>query len=251
MRLEGKAAIVTGAGSGIGRAAAIAMASDGASVTVVDRNGGDAERTVATIAETGGRAMAIVGDVSVRADVERVVAETVSRFGGVGILFNNAGVQLHKGLEATEEEEWDQLFAINVKGMFLFAKAVIPVMERAGGGVILNNASVASFRALMGGDTAYVASKGAVMGLTRDLAIAVAPKKIRVLAICPGPTRTGLLAQSLAAGVVSEDTVRALQLTDHIAEPEEIGRMAAFLVSPEARYVVGSGVSIDGGMGIL
>ena len=170
--------------------------------------------------------------------------------GAISILFNNAGIQLHKSLVDTEEADWDRLFDINVKGMFLVSKAVIPSMERGGGGVILNAASVASFRPLMGLDTAYVASKGAILAMTRDMAVALMPKNIRVLALCPGPTRTGILARSLALGVVTEETVRALQLTDRIAEPEEIGRMAALLVSDDARYIVGSGVLIDGGMSI-
>ncbi|MGH6755570.1 MAG: SDR family NAD(P)-dependent oxidoreductase, partial [Bradyrhizobium sp.] len=179
-------AIVTGAGSGIGRASALAMAADGAAVTVVDRNAEPAAETAAMIVAKCGRATAATGDVSKAADVARFTDETASAHGRIDILFNNAGIQLHKSMQATSEEEWDTLFAINVKGMFLCAKAVIPVMERSGGGVILNAAWVASFRGLMGGDTAYVASKGAVIGLTRDLAIALAPKKIRVVAICPG-----------------------------------------------------------------
>jgi len=250
MKLQGRVAIVTGGGNGIGRAAAIAMAAEGATVAIVDVDEAQARDAAQEIAGRGGRAVGLAGDVSRAADVTRFVGEAEAAFGPVTITFNNAGIQLHKSLVDTDEEGWDRLFAVNVKDMFLVSKAVIPSMERAGGGVILNAASVASFRPLMGGDTAYVASKGAILAMTRDMAFALMRRNIRVLALCPGPTRTGILARSLQLGVVTEETVRALQLTDHIAEPDEIGRMAAFLVSDDARYIVGSGVLIDGGMSI-
>lgn len=250
-KLAGKSAIVTGAGSGIGAAAAMAMAAEGARVLVADVDGDAARRTAGTISSSGGTAIGETADVSRHDDVDGMVSSAVSAFGRIDILFNNAGIQLHKSLEETAEDEWDRLFAVNVRGMFLCSKAVLGPMRDARGGVILNCASVASFRALMGRDTAYVASKGAVMGLTRDLAIAVARDNIRVLAICPGPVRTEILAESIRRGVVDEQSVRALQLTDRIAEPGEIGAIAAYLVSDEARYFVGAGVVADGGMCIV
>ncbi|SHF76406.1 3-oxoacyl-[acyl-carrier protein] reductase [Kaistia soli DSM 19436] len=246
--LSGKVAIVTGGGGGIGAASASAMASRGAAVVVADVNLAAAERSADVIRANGGEALAVAADVSQRTQVEALVDAALERFGRLDILFNNAGIQYDKSMEDTSEEEWDRLFAINVKGMFLCSKAVIPALERQGGGVILNCASVASFRPLMGMNTAYVASKGAVMAMTRDMAVALAPRNIRVLALCPGPTRTPITADSIARGVITEEEVRALQLTDRIAEPAEIGEIAAYLVSPAARYFVGTGVVADGGM---
>lgn len=246
--LNGAVAIVTGGGGGIGAASALAMAARGAAVVVADVSLPGAELCAAEIVAVGGQAMAFAVDVTRRSEVEALVQATVERFGKLDILFNNAGIQYDKSMEDTSEEEWDRLFDINVKGMFLCSKAAIPEMERNGSGVILNCASVASFRPLMGMNTAYVASKGAVMAMTRDMAVALAPRQIRVLAICPGPTRTPITADSIARGTITEEQVRSLQLTDRIAEPAEIGAIAAYLVSPEARYFVGTGVVADGGM---
>ncbi|MBZ9937234.1 SDR family oxidoreductase [Mesorhizobium sp. BR1-1-16] len=249
--LQDKVAIVTGGGGGIGAASASAMAARGASVVVADVHHASAEHCASAIRAAGGEALAVAADVARKGEVDAMVGAAIQRFGRLDILFNNAGIQYDKAMEDTSEEEWDRLFAINVKGMFLCSKAAIPEMERQGGGVILNCASVASFRPLMGMNTAYVASKGAVMAMTRDMAVALAPRNIRVLAICPGPTRTPITADSIARGVITEDEVRALQLTDRIAEPAEIGAIAAYLVSPEARYFVGTGVVADGGMCIV
>ncbi|HWJ75141.1 MAG TPA: glucose 1-dehydrogenase [Kaistia sp.] len=246
--LQDKVAIVTGGGGGIGAASASAMATRGASVVVADVRLASAEHCASLIRAAGGEALAVAADVACKSEVDAMVDAAIQRFGRLDILFNNAGIQYDKAMEDTSEEEWDRLFAINVKGMFLCSKAAIPQMERQGGGVILNCASVASFRPLMGMNTAYVASKGAVMAMTRDMAVALAPRNIRVLAICPGPTRTPITADSIARGVITDDEVRALQLTDRIAEPAEIGAIAAYLVSPEARYFVGTGVVADGGM---
>ena len=246
--LDGKVAIVTGGGGGIGAASAAAMAASGAAVVVADVDRAAAELCADAIRASGGAALAVAVDVSRKSEVDALLDVALERFGRLDILFNNAGIQYDKAMEDTSEEEWDRLFAINVKGMFLCSKAAIPALERQGGGVILNCASVASFRPLMGMNTAYVASKGAVMAMTRDMAVALAPRKIRVLALCPGPTRTPITAASIARGAISEEAVRALQLTDRIAEPAEIGAIAAYLVSPAARYFVGTGVVADGGM---
>jgi NAD(P)-dependent dehydrogenase (short-subunit alcohol dehydrogenase family) len=251
LSLHGDVAIVTGGGGGIGRGAVLAMARRSADIAVFDVDLEAAQQAAAEARAIGVRAIAQRCDVSNSADVRSAVEATVKELGEISIVFNNAGIQLHRSLEATEEEDWERLFDINVKGVYLVSRAVIPSMERRGGGVILNAGSVGAYRPLLGTDTAYVASKGAIVAMTRDMALALMKKNIRVLAICPGPVRTAILEESMRRGVVTEESVTALQLTDHIATPGEIGDFAAMLVSKMGRYIVGTGAQIDGGMSIV
>jgi NAD(P)-dependent dehydrogenase (short-subunit alcohol dehydrogenase family) len=250
MILKDRVAIVTGSTSGIGRAAAIEFAREGAKVVVNGRNGADGLAVVRSIRDSGGEALFVSADVSDGAQVTRMVGQAVDRFGTVDILFNNAGMQIYKSLMDTSEEEWDRTFAVNVRGHFLCSKAVIPLMEKAGKGVILNCASIASFISLGGGDTAYVATKGAVMAMTRDMAMSLIRKNIRVLALCPGATMTGIISRCVSAGVIDLEEFKLTQPTRRIATPEEMGRIAALLVSDDFSWVIGEGLLVDGGFTI-
>ncbi len=250
MVLKDRVAIVTGSTSGIGKAAAIEFAKEGAKVVLNGNNESAGLAAVKEIRDIGGEAAFVRADVSDSKQVTQLVGKTVEQFGRIDILFNNAGIELFKSLEDTTEEQWDRTFAVNVRGYFLCSKAVIPEMEKAGKGVILNCASIASFIALGGGDTAYVASKGAIMGMTRDMSLSLIRKNIRVLALCPGATMTGIIDRSVSAGVISLNEFTRTQPTNRLASPEEMGRIAALLVSDDFKWVIGAGILVDGGFTI-
>jgi NAD(P)-dependent dehydrogenase (short-subunit alcohol dehydrogenase family) len=199
MRLNEEVALITGAGSGIGRESAVLFAAEGAAVVAVDVNLPAAEATVAMVQAAGGKAVAVKADVSKAADCEAMVAAAEREFGKLTVLFNNAGISHADDDDAiaTSEEVWDLTFAINVKGVFLGCKYGVPALRRAGGGSIINTAS---FVAILGAATpqlAYTSSKGAVLSMTRELACIHAREKIRVNALCPGPLRTELLMKYL------------------------------------------------------
>ena len=192
MRLNGEVALITGAGSGIGRESAVLFAAEGAAVVAVDVNLPAAEATVAMVQAAGGKAVAVKADVSKAADCEAMVAIAEKEFGKLTVLFNNAGISHADDDDAiaTSEDVWDLTFAINVKGVFMGCKYGVPALRRAGGGSIINTAS---FVANLGAATpqlAYTSSKGAVLSMTRELACIHAREKIRVNALCPGPLRT-------------------------------------------------------------
>jgi NAD(P)-dependent dehydrogenase (short-subunit alcohol dehydrogenase family) len=244
MRLEGKVAIITGAGSGIGRETARLFAAEGARVVVADVN------------EEGGReAASEVGGLFVRADVSRAAdAEAMVRaaeeaYGRLDVLFNNAGISHARDDDAvsTEEEVWDLTMAVNLKGVFLGCKYGIPALRRAGGGSVVNTAS---FVAILGAATpqlAYTASKGGVLAMTRELAVLHARENIRVNALCPGPLRTELLMKYLDT---EEKRLRRLVHVPmgRFGEPAEIARAALFLASDESSYVTGTAFMVDGGI---
>ena len=197
MRLKDKVALITGAGSGIGREAALLFAKEGASVVAVDMNDAAGKETVAAIEKDGGRATFVPADVSRSADVEGMVAAAKKTYGRLNVLFNNAGIfPANDGsVLETDEKTWDLVLSVNLKGVFLGCKFGIPAMLETGGGSIINTAS---FVALMGSATpqiAYTASKGGVLALTREIAVEFARKGIRVNAICPGPVDTPLLQE--------------------------------------------------------
>jgi NAD(P)-dependent dehydrogenase (short-subunit alcohol dehydrogenase family) len=242
-------ALVTGAGSGIGRESALLFAAEGARLVAVDADLGRAEATAEAIGDAGGEAIAVRADVAKARDVEAAVAAARRRFGALHVLFNNAGIFPDgDGVpEETDEEVFDRVIAVNLKGVFLGCKYGIPALRASGGGSIVNTAS---FVALMGAATAqiaYTASKGGVLALTREVAVAHARQGIRANALCPGPVNTPLLAQLLA-----EPAARARRLVHvpmgRLAEAGEVARAALFLASDESSYVNGSAFVVDGGI---
>lgn len=251
-RLQGRAALITGAGSGIGRATAELFSAEGAAVGVVDMSAESAEETVAKITAAGGHALALVADVTSAEAVEAVVAEAVSELGRLDVLYNNAGVDSRGSAAEATEEDWDRCFAVNVKGTFLCSKAVIPHLRNAGGGAIVNQGSVAGLVAVPN-FAAYCAAKGAVVALTRSMAIDFAPHRIRVNAICPGTVFTPLMEPMLRArggGDLEAGLAKTLVKypIGRLGTPEEIARVALFLSSDESSFMTGSIVTADGGM---
>jgi NAD(P)-dependent dehydrogenase (short-subunit alcohol dehydrogenase family) len=247
MRFRGKSILVTGGGSGIGRAASLMFAAEGGRLVVVDRNATDATETAARIVRAGGEALALAADVTRAADCRAMVEKAVSAHGRLDVAFNNAGIG-GSGFPMAEEEEiaFDEVVAVNLKGAFLSMKAEIPAMVATGGGVIVNTASVAG---LIGepGISSYSASKHGVVGLTRTAALDHIKQGVRINAICPGATRTPLLERWF-----QDPEVEAFVMNRHpigrIGEPEEIARVALFLASDDASFVVGQAWAIDGGL---
>jgi 3-oxoacyl-[acyl-carrier protein] reductase len=246
MRLRDKIAIVTGAASGFGRAIAEIYVKEGARVVVVDINGQGA-REVAR--ELGANAMHVACDVTRKVEVEAMIGETVKRFGGLDILVNNAGVT-HKRQPMLEvsEAEFDRIYAVNVKAIYLAALAVVPVMERRGGGVIINTASTAGVRPRPG-LTWYNGSKGAVIVLTKSMAAELAPKKIRVCAINPVMGETGLLEQFMGLPDTPENrkAVEATIPLGRMSRPSDVANAALFLAEPASEFLTGVALEVDGG----
>jgi NAD(P)-dependent dehydrogenase (short-subunit alcohol dehydrogenase family) len=248
-RLSGKRALITGAASGIGRATALLFAREGAAVTVVDvdENGGQA--VAQTILDEGGQAIFVRGDVTRAADCQRAVQETVDRLGGLDILFNNAGIIRRATVIDTTEEEWERVMAVNVKSIFLLGKYAVPAMAQSGGGAIVNTASGWG---LVGGRNAvsYCASKGAVVNMTRAMALDHGAQNIRVNCVCPGDTDTPMLrseAQQLGESedaFLAEAADRPLQ---RIGRPEDIAQAVLYLASEDSAFVTGTALVVDGG----
>jgi 3-oxoacyl-[acyl-carrier protein] reductase len=249
MSLGTKTAAITGAGSGMGRATARLFAERGAEVAVIDIDGEAAEETVSLIEEDGGSAIAVTADSSEAADVEAFVERTVSAFGGIDVLHNNAGIpQESTPVEDVTEATWDRIQAVNLKSPFLGAKYAVPRMRADGGGVILNTASTAGIRPRTG-LSAYCASKGGVITLTKQLADELAEDEIRVNAICPVATDTDMLPE-FAAGDLSVESMRETIPLGRLAEATDIAHAAAFLASDEASMITGTALEVDGGRDI-
>ena len=247
MRLQDRVALVTGAGSGIGRATALRLAQEGARVAVVDWNAATGQETAQRIAELEQQAIFVQADVSKVADTERIVAETVARFGQLNILVNDAAVMLEKTAVDTTEEDWDRIVDINLKGTFFCAKYAILQFRRQGqGGVIVNMASVNSFFA-EGGIAAYCATKGGIAQLTRALAMDHSGEGIRVNAICPGWIETPMNANFFAIGPHIREQAAKLHAIRRIGQPEEVANAVAFLASDESAFMTGSLLTVDGG----
>ena len=249
MSLGTKTAAITGAGSGMGRATARLFAERGADVAVIDIDGEAAEETVSLIGEDGGSAIAVTADSSEAADVEAFVDRTASAFGGIDVLHNNAGIpQESTPVEDVTEATWDRIQAVNLKSTFLGAKYAVPRMRAEGGGVILNTASTAGIRPRTG-LSAYCASKGGVITLTKQLAHELAEDEIRVNAICPVATDTDMLPE-FAAGDLSVESMRETIPLGRLAEATDIAHAAAFLASDEANMITGTALEVDGGRDI-
>jgi NAD(P)-dependent dehydrogenase (short-subunit alcohol dehydrogenase family) len=252
MRLENKVAVVTGGGMGIGRAGALAFAAEGAAVAIVDVNRAAAEAVAAEIQAAGGRAAAVIADVSQRADAERIAAETAQAFGGVDFLLNNAGIQTYGTVTETDEDTWDRTLNINLKGMYLVAKYCIPLMQQRGGGAIVNIASIQAL-ANQRRVAAYAAAKGGVMALTRSMAVDYAADNIRVNSICPGGVDTPMMHWAVGLSAAQDQIRNVIEEAGQtyplgrIAQPEEIARVVVFLCSSDSSFMTGSAVVVDGG----
>jgi NAD(P)-dependent dehydrogenase (short-subunit alcohol dehydrogenase family) len=249
MRLQDKVALITGAGSGIGRESALLFAREGARIVVVDVNDGAGEAVAAEIRETGGAAVYTHADVSKSADAEGMIRVAEASFGRLDVLFNNAGISHAQDDDAvaTEEAVWDLTMNINLKGVFLGCKHGIPALRRAGGGSIINTAS---FVALLGAATpqlAYTASKGGVLALTRELAVIHARENIRVNALCPGPLRTELLMKYLDTEEKRQRRLVHIPM-GRFGEAREIAQAALFLASDESSFTTGATFLVDGGI---
>jgi NAD(P)-dependent dehydrogenase (short-subunit alcohol dehydrogenase family) len=245
MRLKDKVALITGAGSGIGRQSALLFAKEGAAVVCVDVNEQAARETAAML----GKAIHVRADVSKARDCEQMVAAAEKEFGKLNVLFNNAGIMHAKDDDAvsTSEEVWDLTLDINAKGVFLGCKYGIPALKRAGGGSVINTAS---FVARLGAATpqiAYTASKGAVLSMTRELAVIHARQNIRVNALSPGPLRTELLMSFLNTEAKKQRRLVHVPM-GRFGEAEEIAKAALYLASDESSYVTGTEFLVDGGL---
>jgi NAD(P)-dependent dehydrogenase (short-subunit alcohol dehydrogenase family) len=246
-RLDGKVCVITGAGGGMGRDATILFTEEGALVCAADVNLAAAEETVAA---TNGKAFAIEVDVAEEASVEAMLDATAERYGGIDVLYNNAGISPSDDASVldTSVEAWDRVQAVNTKGVFLCCKHGIPHLRARGGGSVIN---VASFVAIVGAATSqisYTASKGAVLSMTRELAVQFARENIRVNALCPGPVETPLLLAIFGDDPAALERRRIHWPTGRLAKPREVVNGALFLASDESSYVNGSTFVVDGGL---
>jgi NAD(P)-dependent dehydrogenase (short-subunit alcohol dehydrogenase family) len=249
MQLDGKVAIVTGAGRGIGRAIACLFAAEGAAIVVAARTAAEGEETVTLVQQAGGQARFIPTDVSQDAQVRDLVAETVQSFGRVDILVNNAGIGgPGKPLDETSEVEWDRVIDTNLKGCYLGMRYAIPHMRSAGGAIV--NLSSVLAELTLPGCTAYTASKAAIIGLTKATALEVGRDGIRINCILPGSIDTPMMWDGLteAERIEVEPLVAGAAPLGKVGQPEEIARVALFLVSDASSFMTGASVLVDGGV---
>jgi len=249
-RLDGKVAIITGAGSGIGRASAVLFAQEGAQVVVADMSESAGMETVGLARAGGGDALFAATDVRREAQVEAMVNQAVAAFGKVDILYNNAAIEIRGSATQLSEADWDATMGTNVKGSWLCSKHAIPQMQKVGGGVIINSASTLSYR-VADERAAYVASKGAILQLTRSLAMDYSKDNIRANCLVIGPIDTPLLSQSMADSGDAQgvrDWLLDASLLGRLGDPAEVAKVALFLCTPDASFMVGAPIVVDGGM---
>jgi meso-butanediol dehydrogenase/(S,S)-butanediol dehydrogenase/diacetyl reductase len=252
MRFREKVVLITGAGVGIGRTSAVQFGKEGAKVAVNSLTPANGMETLRLLREAGGEGTYIQGDVSLAADAQRIVEETIRAFGRLNVLVNNAGIVLPGRVDNMSEEDWDRTMAVNLKGVFLVSKYSIPEMRKNGGGVIVHNASVAALKGIKDRG-AYSASKGAVWALTRAMAADYLSENIRVNCVCPGTTYTPSLERRIQA---FPDPRKALadfiarQPMGRLGKEEEIAAAILFAASDEAAFMNGATIAIDGGMTI-
>jgi NAD(P)-dependent dehydrogenase (short-subunit alcohol dehydrogenase family) len=252
MRLADKVTIITGAGGGMGRVASQIFAKEGAKVVAAEFSEEAGQETVRLVKAAGGEASFVKADVSNEADAKAMIDHALATYGRVDCLYNNAGImpEADHSVIDTDVATWDTVMAVNVRGVFLGCKYAIPAMEAAGGGSIIN---IASFVALIGCSVpqdAYTASKGAVLSLTRSLAVQFGPNGIRTNAICPGPVETPLLMDWLVKDEEAKRIRLARNPTGRFGKPEEIVNMAVYLASDESRWTNGASLVVDGGITI-
>ncbi len=250
-RLSGKVAVITGAGAGIGRATAELFAEEGAAVVIAERDAATGRDAADRIEQSGGKALFVHTDVADEPSVERMAAEAVAAFGAIHILVNNAAIFILRGIEATPEE-WRQMLDVNVMGPALVAKHVVPAIKKAGGGAIVNLASISSFIAQPNFVT-YNTTKTAILGMNRCMAMDLAPDNIRVNAVCPGVVWTQVVerqAKAMGLDRAAADVHpqwAGVQLIQRCAEPREIAYAILFLASDEASFITGSHLMVDAG----
>ena len=250
-RLEGKVCLITGAGSGIGRATALIFAREGARVAVADVDEAGADETVRQLAAAGSVGIPLLADVADPASAQRLADETVARFGRVDVPFNNAGVSGVGTLHETTLELWERVLRVNVTGVFLVSKYVVPHMiERRSGSIINMSSAIAEIG--LANRASYAASKGAVLSLTRSMQVDYAGYGIRVNALLPGTIHTAFVEKYLRESYASREeglaVIRKRQLTAELGAPEDVAAAALFLASDDSRFVLGSALFVDGGM---
>lgn len=250
MRLKGKIALVTGAGSGIGRRTAQRFAEEGAAVMVADRDSEGASQTAKTISEAGGDARSVEADVTDKDQVEQMVTATVDAFGGLSCVVNNAGVTIVGAAHEIDESDWDLELAVNLKSVYLVSKAAWPHLEKAGGGSIVSTASIAGLRAIPD-DAAYCASKAGVIMLTKCMALDGADAGIRVNCVCPGFIQTPMIDGYFADQADPEESRKAaadMHPLGRLGDPLDIADGFVYLASDDARWVTGTDLVVDGGL---
>jgi NAD(P)-dependent dehydrogenase (short-subunit alcohol dehydrogenase family) len=249
MRLEGKVALITGGASGMGMVASTLFASEGAKIVLTDLADEAGEKVAAQIREAGGDALYVHADVSNEADARAMVDAALQRFGKLDVLYNNAGIMMAEdgSVDSTDESVWDRTLAINVKGVAFGCKYGVPAMVAGGGGSIINVASFVAWLGAATSQTAYTASKGAVLSMTREIAVEYARKGVRCNALCPGPIETPLLMQLL-----SDEAKRRRRLIHipmgRLGQAEELAKAALFLASDDSSFMTGASLIVDGGL---
>jgi 2-hydroxycyclohexanecarboxyl-CoA dehydrogenase len=250
MRLEGKNALVTGAGRGIGRAIALALARDGARVAVADLDGASADAVAAEIARLDGKGIGIRVDLTKRPEVEAMVARAVSELGSVDVLVNNAGWDFVQPFLESDEATWDRIIALNFKGVLYTCRAAVPGMVERGGGRVVNIGSDAG-RGGSYGQAVYSGTKGAVIAFSKTLARELARHKVAVNVVCPGLTETHLLQECRDRLPKVMDAVTRAIPWGRVGAPEEVAEAVAFLASPAAEYITGQTLSVSGGLTMM